>query len=74
MNQVKQVGEVGRVGQVALAAFALLTLPVLAHAQAKDWPSEKPPQPLAARDVKFPPYEIRTLPNGMQVVVVEHHE
>ncbi len=46
----------------------------LAAAQAKDWPSEKPPQPLAARDVKFPPYEIRTLPNGMQVVVVEHHE
>jgi zinc protease len=24
--------------------------------------------------VKFPPYEVRTLPNGLQVVVVEQHE
>ena len=28
----------------------------------------------AARDIKFPPYEIQTLPNGLQVVVVLHHE
>lgn len=26
------------------------------------------------REVKFPPYEVRTLPNGMQVVIVLHHE
>ncbi len=38
------------------------------------WPSEGPPRPLAARDVKFPPYQIRTLPNGLQVVAVLHHE
>lgn len=38
------------------------------------WPSEGPPRPLAARDVNFPPYEIRTLPNGLQVVAVLHHE
>lgn len=43
-------------------------------AQARNWPSERPPKPLAARDVKFPPYTIRTLPNGLQVVVVRHHE
>ena len=43
-------------------------------AQARAWPSERPPRPLAARDVKFPPYEIQTLPNGLQVVVVLHHE
>ena len=36
--------------------------------------SERPPQPLAARDVKFPPYEIRTLPNGLQVSSSSHHE
>jgi zinc protease len=29
---------------------------------------------LAARSVKFPPYEVRTLANGMQVVTVLHHE
>ena len=38
------------------------------------WPSERPPRPLAAREVKFPPYEVRTLPNGMQVIAVLHHE
>src|ERR1700687_367205 len=43
-------------------------------AQARAWPSERPPRPLAARDVKFPPYELQTLPNGLQVVVVLHHE
>jgi zinc protease len=38
------------------------------------WPSERPPRPLAAKPVKFPPYEIRTLPNGLQVVFVSQNE
>src|SRR5207237_10934260 len=38
------------------------------------WPSEGPPRPLAARDVNFPPYQLQTLPNGLQVVAVLHHE
>jgi zinc protease len=46
----------------------------LAAAQSVAWPTERPPQPLPARDIKFPPYEIQTLPNGLQVVVVMHHE
>ena len=45
-----------------------------AQAQVKDWPSESAPPPLAARDVKFPPYQIRTLANGLQVIAVAHHE
>lgn len=53
-----------------LAAFA--ASPV--RAQTRNWPSESPPRPLAARDVKFPPYEIKTLVNGLQVMAVEHHE
>ena len=58
----------------ALAGVALiLALAVPLTAQAP-WPMERPPRPLAARDVDFPPYEIRTLPNGLQVVVVSHHE
>ena len=36
--------------------------------------AERAAAPLAARDIKFPPYEIQTLPNGLQVVVVLHHE
>jgi len=38
------------------------------------WPTESPPRPLAAREVKFPPYQMRTLPNGLQVITVLHHE
>lgn len=60
-----------RAGSV-LVALACWVLP--ASAQVKNWPSEAPPRPLSARPVKFPPYQIRTLPNGLQVVVVEHHE
>ncbi len=62
----------------------LLLFPVIALASATmasgqtpgalPWPSEGPPRPLAAPSVKFPPYELRTLPNGLQVVVVLHHE
>src|SRR5437773_12179054 len=46
----------------------------VATAQVRDWPSERPPRPLASHDIKFPPYELRTLPNGLQVVAVLHHE
>jgi zinc protease len=49
-------------------------LSAVSVAQVANWPSEPPPRPLPARDVNFPPYEIRTLPNGLQVVVVLHHE
>ena len=38
------------------------------------WPVERPPRPLVARGVDFPPYQMRTLPNGLQVrQVVGHH-
>jgi zinc protease len=53
---------------VALAA-------TVASAQnAPFWPLERMPRPLASREVKFPPYDIRTLANGMQVITVLHHE
>ena len=42
--------------------------------QGRQWPTERPPRPLEARPVKFPPYELRKLPNGLQVVIVSHHE
>jgi zinc protease len=45
-----------------------------AAAQVAEWPSERPPRPLPARDVKFPPYEFKTLSNGLQVIAVSHHE
>jgi zinc protease len=55
-----------------LGALLLAAVPVAA--QVANWPSERPPQPLPARDVNFPPYEVRTLANGLQVVAIAHHE
>jgi zinc protease len=58
---------------VAAAAGVLAQAPD-AWAQVPDWPYEQPPKPLAAREVKFPPYQFRTLANGLQVIAVAHHE
>jgi zinc protease len=45
-----------------------------AFAQSVEWPTERAPRPLAAREVKFPPFQVKTLSNGMQVITVAHHE
>jgi zinc protease len=61
-----------RIGRWALV---LILVGSVANAQStREWPSEGPPRPLPAPQVKFPPYEVRTLSNGMQVVTVLHHE
>jgi zinc protease len=57
----------------AVLATAVL-LPAAAAGQTKNWPSERPPRPIAAHQVKFPPYEVKTLLNGLQVIAVSHHE
>lgn len=35
---------------------------------------ERPPRPLAAPDIKIPPYQVRTMANGLRVVVVSQNE
>jgi zinc protease len=52
----------------------LLLCASVAGAQNVNWPSERPPRPLAPRESRFPPYEVRTLSNGLQVIIVLHHE
>jgi zinc protease len=66
---------------MAAAAAALLlgaSVPARAGDQKserwKNWPGSRAPRPLQARDVEFPPYQMRTLANGLRVVVVSHHE
>jgi zinc protease len=63
-------------GTVALCAlcFCGYLHAAAVRAQAVEWPSERPPRSLPARDIKFPPYEIQTLANGLKVVAVLHHE
>mgnify|MGYP006365350739 CR=1 FL=1 len=62
--------------RTALAAAALLAIAAAgqAAAQVRDWPSRPVPKPLATRAASLPPYEVRTLANGLRVVAVEHHE
>jgi zinc protease len=62
------------VGRVSLLMTLAVCLSVGALAQNRSWPSEAPPRPLPARPVNFPPYELKTMPNGLKVVVVSHHE
>ncbi|MPY88492.1 MAG: hypothetical protein GEU99_11255 [Luteitalea sp.] len=53
----------------ALLTSTLLMLVALTAGQ------ERPPQPLPVEGkLEFPPYEMRTLANGLRVVVVPHHE
>jgi zinc protease len=52
-------------------------LPLAASAQtigAAGWPTERAPRPLASRPVSFPPYQLKTLPNGLQVLAIPWHE
>lgn len=64
-----------RVAPVGCSVWLTLLVAVPSVAQQPtDWPRESPPPSLPAREVTFPPYELRTLANGLQVVVVMHHE
>lgn len=60
----------------AVVASMLTLIAATAAAQPRpiQWPTEAPPRPLPARDIKFPEYQLQTLPNGLQVVAVLHHE
>ncbi len=61
---IRRALELGLV--LVVAALIAVSSPVCAQ--------ERPPRPLEAGDVRIPPYEIRTLPNGLRVVVVSQHE
>lgn len=63
-----------RLLRASMVMIALALAASGAAAQVPDWPSERPPKPLPARDVKFPPYAMRTLSNGLRVIAVSHHE
>jgi zinc protease len=58
----------------ASALMAIIGLLAGLAGTAQEWPVERPPRPLEARNVDFPPYEIRKLANGLTVVVVRQHE
>ena len=58
-----------------IAALVLTVVTTAAVAQtAQQWPREFPPRPLQARAMVFPPFEVKTLANGLTVVVVSQNE
>ncbi len=57
-----------------VGVLCLLATGAAGAQQAPFWPTERPPRPLAPRSMKFPPYEIQALANGMQVITVLHDE
>jgi zinc protease len=59
---------------LSLSVGMLVSSVATAQDSFPNWPSERPPRPLASREVKFPPYEVRTLANGMRVLTILHHE
>jgi zinc protease len=60
--------------RVTAIAATVLMIATASAAFAQEWPKSSPPAPLPMRDVKFPPYQFRTLANGLQVIAVAHHE
>ena len=61
------------IGHWALS-LALLSASAASAQTSAQWPAERQPAPLQPRAVQFPPYETRTLANGLQVVAVSHQE
>jgi len=61
-----------RITRVILALVCVVAASVGLDAQ--QWPKSGFPPALPAHPVPFPPYQIKTLANGLQVVVVLHHE
>lgn len=63
-----------KVGVLVCLATLLWAVTASAQFQAINWPAEGPPRPLAPRQMNFPPYEIRTLGNGLKVIAVAQNE
>jgi zinc protease len=63
-----------RLREHALLVALIAAAPAVVCAQQAGWPSERPPRALEPRPVTFPSYELRTLANGLQLVVVRQTE
>jgi zinc protease len=64
----------GRLREHALLVALIAAAPAVVCAQSAGWPSERPPQALEPHPVTFPSYELKTLANGLQLVVVRQNE
>jgi len=58
----------------SISSIWVLVIGLLVAASSPLCAQERPPRPLEAPELRIPPYEIRTMPNGLRVVVVSQHE
>ena len=63
-----------RLGARAIVIVGIAAAPAVVCAQQASWPSERPPRPLDPKPVTFSQYDVRTLANGLTVVVVRQTE
>lgn len=61
-------------GTWLIRAGWILVIAALVSVTSNICAQERPPRPLPAKEVAFPPYQIRTLENGLRVVVVSQDE
>lgn len=59
---------------LAAAGVAQAPVPQPSAPGAPAWPREFPPRPLQPRPVTFPTFDVKTLPNGLTVVLVSQNE
>lgn len=70
MKTIKTVSS--RIAALLLILWAAASTAVAQEPARK--PKQTPPPPQPEKEIRFPAFEQKTLPNGLRVVVVEHHE
>ncbi|MFP5286156.1 MAG: M16 family metallopeptidase, partial [Thermoanaerobaculia bacterium] len=63
-----------RIQSTLFGLALLLTAASASRAQAPARAKATPPPPKPIEEVKFPSFQEKTLPNGLRIVVIEHHE
>jgi zinc protease len=67
---MRRVARLAVVAGLAVAAGSS----VLTAQQSQEWPTSRAPSPLPSHPVSFPPYQLKSLANGLQVLVIAQHE
>ena len=74
MRRVRHAAVIAALVCAALVAAPAASVEARQGVVGRNWPSERAPRPLPAHEVAFPPYAVKTLANGLQVIAVPHHE
>ena len=73
MNKPSAISRQPSAGSLVAAAALVAALAIVPAAVQAQYPT-RPPAPAPLRPVRFPPFVKATLPNGMELIVVEQHK